>query len=70
MEINLSPTKTFRIHALLKEMEKYMPIAAASILAKTHRDELMLKLNKEFRVTIGIKTKATQPRHIVLPLRS
>lgn len=27
---------------------KYMSIAAASILAKTHRDELMLKLHEEF----------------------
>lgn len=27
---------------------KYMSIAAASILAKTHRDELMLNLHKEF----------------------
>lgn len=42
---------------------KYMSIAAASILAKTHRDELMSKLAKEFpgygwEVNKGYPTKA------------
>lgn len=42
---------------------KYMSIAAASILAKTHRDELMMKLASEFpgygwEVNKGYPTKA------------
>lgn len=33
---------------IVKGDSKYMSIAAASILAKTHRDELMLKLHSEY----------------------
>ena len=35
-------------HTVVKGDGKYMAIAAASILAKTHRDELMLRLSEEF----------------------
>ena len=35
-------------HTVVKGDGKYMSIAAASILAKTHRDELMLRLSEEF----------------------
>lgn len=34
-------------HTVVKGDGKYMSIAAASILAKTHRDELMLRLSEE-----------------------
>ena len=33
---------------IIKGDEKYLSIAAASILAKTERDEYMLKIHKEF----------------------
>lgn len=33
---------------IVKGDGKYMPIAAASVLAKTHRDEYMVALHKEF----------------------
>ena len=33
---------------IIKGDSKYMSIAAASVLAKTHRDEYMLKLDKQF----------------------
>lgn len=33
---------------IVKGDAKYMPIAAASILAKTHRDELMTRLHREY----------------------
>ncbi len=35
-------------HCIIKGDAKYMSIAAASILAKTHRDEHMLKLHRKF----------------------
>ena len=33
---------------IVKGDAKFMSIAAASVLAKTHRDEFMLKIDKEF----------------------
>ncbi len=35
-------------HCIIKGDGKYLAIAAASILAKTHRDEYMLQLDQEF----------------------
>lgn len=35
-------------HTVVKGDGKYMSIAAASILAKTHRDELMLRYNEQY----------------------
>ena len=35
-------------HTIVKGDSKYLSIAAASILAKTHRDEYMMGLDKEF----------------------
>lgn len=35
-------------HCIIKGDGKYASIAAASVLAKTYRDEFMLKLNKKF----------------------
>lgn len=40
--------KDIPFKCIVKGDEKYMPIAAASILAKTHRDEYMLKMDEEF----------------------
>lgn len=50
-------------HTIVKGDGKYMSIAAASILAKTHRDELMKKLDAEYpqygwKVNKGYPTKA------------
>ena len=42
------PYKNIPHTCIVKGDGKYMPIAAASILAKTHRDELMGKLDDEF----------------------
>lgn len=46
----LDPVRNVDIayHTVVKGDATYMSIAAASILAKTHRDELMLKLAAEF----------------------
>lgn len=42
------PYKTIPHTCVVKGDGKFMSIAAASILAKTHRDELMKNLNKEY----------------------
>ncbi len=42
------PYQTIEHHTIVKGDEKYMAIAAASILAKTYRDEFMLKIHEEF----------------------
>lgn len=43
---------------IVKGDSKYLSIAAASVLAKTHRDELMLQLHVEFPVYDWDKNKA------------
>lgn len=43
---------------MIKGDGKFLHIAAASILAKTHRDELMLKLHEEFPVYCWNQNKA------------
>lgn len=43
-----NPYKTIAHETIVKGDAKYMSIAAASILAKTHRDEIMEKLDEEF----------------------
>ena len=40
---------------VIKGDAKYMSIASASILAKTHRDDYMKKINDDFRFIIGRK---------------
>ncbi len=50
-------------HCIIKGDSKYMSIAAASVLAKTHRDEYMMKLDKAFpaygwKKSKGYPTKA------------
>ena len=42
------PYKDIEHHCIIKGDGKYMPIAAASILAKTHRDEYMKKIHEEY----------------------
>lgn len=42
------PYKQIPYETIVKGDAKYLSIAAASILAKTHRDEYMLKLHEEF----------------------
>jgi len=42
------PFENIEYHTVIKGDGKYMAIAAASILAKTHRDEYMEKLHEEF----------------------
>ena len=44
-------------HCIIKGDGKYLNIAAASILAKTYRDELMEKLDEEFPVYAWKKNK-------------
>ena len=51
---------------IIKGDGKYLSIAAASILAKTHRDEYMKKMDNEHPDYRWKKTKATQPKNIVL----
>ncbi len=49
---------------IVKGDSKYLSIAAASILAKTHRDEIMLKLHAEFPVYDWNNNKAyPTPKH-------
>lgn len=42
------PYKTVPYKTIIKGDSKYMSIAAASVLAKTYRDEYMLKIHEEF----------------------
>ncbi len=42
------PYKKLRHECIIQGDGQYMPIAAASVLAKTHRDEYMKKLHLEF----------------------
>lgn len=57
------PYKEIPYTTVVKGDAKYMSIAAASILAKTHRDELMIRLAEEFpgyawEINKGYPTKA------------
>jgi ribonuclease HII len=44
-------------HCIVKGDSKYLSIAAASILAKTYRDEFMIQLHKQFPVYDWINNK-------------
>ena len=52
------PYQDIHHQTLVKGDSKYLSIAAASILAKTHRDEIMLKLHVEFPFYDWDKNKA------------
>ncbi len=43
-----NPYKNIPHHCIIKGDGKYLSIAAASVLAKTHRDEIMQKIDLEF----------------------
>jgi ribonuclease HII len=43
-----NPYKKISYTTIIKGDGKYLAIAAASVLAKTHRDEYMIRLHKEF----------------------
>jgi len=51
------PYRNIEHHCIVKGDGKYMAIAAASILAKTHRDEYMKKLHEEYPVYDWISNK-------------
>lgn len=55
---------------IVKGDSKYMSIAAASILAKTYRDEYMEKLHQDFPMYMWNKTRDTQPRSIEMQLKN
>jgi ribonuclease HII len=42
---------------------------AASVLAKTYRDDYMNRIHEEFPCTTGNKIKAIQPKNTVTPLK-
>ena len=52
-----NPYKEIPYKCIVKGDSKYMSIAAASVLAKTHRDELMQNLDKEFPEYLWAKNK-------------
>jgi ribonuclease HII len=47
-----------------------MSIAAASVLAKTYRDDYMNRIHEEFPCTTGNKIKAIQPKNTETPLEN
>jgi ribonuclease HII len=49
---------------------KFMSIAAASVLAKTYRDDYMNRIHEEFPCTTGNKIKAIQPKNTETPLEN
>ena len=51
------PFKDIPHHCIVKGDSKYFSIAAASILAKTYRDEFMIQLHKQFPVYDWINNK-------------
>jgi ribonuclease HII len=50
MAIDLNLIKILAHETIIKGDGKYIEIAAASVLAKTYRDELMEKLSLEFPI--------------------
>lgn len=52
------PYKDIQYQTIIKGDSKYLSIAAASVLAKTHRDEIMQQLHSEFPVYNWDKNKA------------
>ena len=51
MEICSKRTKNFK--TIIKGDEKIKCISAASIIAKTYRDLLMIKLSEKFKIMLG-----------------
>ena len=58
------PYKKLRHECIIQGDGQYMPIAAASVLAKTHRDQYMKKLHLEFPHYDWVNNKGyATPRH-------
>lgn len=55
-----NPYKKIPFECIIKGDEKYSSIAAASILAKTYRDETMEKMHEEFPQYNWKKIRVTQ----------
>ena len=70
MEIDFIHTERSHTNASLKVDGKYQNIAAASILAKTYRDDYMRKIDYEFPQYGGIKIKDIQQLIIEKQLRN
>jgi ribonuclease HII len=64
------PYKKIAHQCIIKGDGKYAAVAAASILAKTYRDELMKKIHLGFRSMAGIKIKATALLYIAMLLNN
>ena len=52
-----TPHKNYRHNCIIKGDQKYKSIAAASILAKTHRDEYMTLLDEKYPAYLWSKNK-------------
>ena len=52
-----NPYKSLTHHCIIKGDEKYLNIAAASILAKTYRDDIMTAIDKDYPVYEWFKNK-------------
>jgi len=59
------PINNIPYSTIVKGDSKYMSIAAASVLAKTYRDEYMNKIHEEFPMYNWKKTKGTQLKNTV-----
>lgn len=58
------PYRDIHHQTIVQGDSKYLSIAAASVLAKTHRDEIMTQLHNEFPVYDWLNNKAyPTPRH-------
>ncbi len=49
---------------IIKGDEKIKCISAASVLAKVYRDKIMIKMSKNLKTTLGIKTLDTELNNI------
>ena len=52
-----NPYENLEYHCIIKGDSKYLSIAAASILAKTYRDEIMTAIDKDFPIYQWYKNK-------------
>jgi len=57
-----SPYQDIEYHCIVKGDATYLPIAAASILAKTHRDEYMRKLHEQYPAYNWLQNKGYPTR--------
>ncbi|WP_369770054.1 ribonuclease HII [Flavobacterium sp. WG21] len=62
--------KSIPNQSIIKGDAKFLSIAAASVLAKTYRDEYMDKIHEEFPMYNWKKTKVIQQRNTAKPLKN